>query len=362
MIGRSSSASPGVHPWRLRFRPVDTSFYDLFTESAQHLVVGAELLAEMLAESADKDGRRRAGCATPSTRPTRRPTRSSGGSTAPSSRRSTARTSTRSASGLDDVMDMMDEVVDLILLYEVQVLPPELSEQVEVLQRCAELTADAMPQPAGDEGPRGVLDRDQPARERRRQEPPPDPGQAVLRRVQDASRCSSSRTSWSRSRARSTRSRRSPTSSSRSPSRSPERPMELAIIIAVVVVALVFDYTNGFHDAANAIATSVSTRALTPRVALAMAAVMNFVGAFLGPEGRAARSPRRSVPGDGTHGLVDRDGRPARRDRLEPDHLVLRPALVVVARADRRPGRAPRVAAGVTRALGRRRSRRSSSR
>ena len=58
--------------------------------------------------------------------------------------------------------------------------------------------------------------------------------------------------------------------------------MELAIVIAVVVVALVFDYTNGFHDAANAIATSVSTRALTPRVALGLAAVMNFVGAFLG--------------------------------------------------------------------------------
>ena len=60
--------------------------------------------------------------------------------------------------------------------------------------------------------------------------------------------------------------------------------MDLAIIIAVVVVALVFDYTNGFHDAANAIATSVSTRALTPRIALAMAAVMNFIGAFLGQE------------------------------------------------------------------------------
>ena len=58
--------------------------------------------------------------------------------------------------------------------------------------------------------------------------------------------------------------------------------MDLAIIIGVVVVALVFDNTNGFHDAANAIATSVSTRALTPRVALILAAVMNFVGAFLG--------------------------------------------------------------------------------
>src|SRR5688500_19015548 len=43
-----------------------------------------------------------------------------------------------------------------------------------------------------------------------------------------------------------------------------------------------FNYTNGFHDAANAIATSVSTRALTPRVALAMAAVADLVGAFFG--------------------------------------------------------------------------------
>ncbi len=56
----------------------------------------------------------------------------------------------------------------------------------------------------------------------------------------------------------------------------------LAMVIAVVVIALIFDFTNGFHDAANAIATSISTRALTPRIALAMAAVLNFVGALLG--------------------------------------------------------------------------------
>ncbi|MDI2131730.1 inorganic phosphate transporter [Yinghuangia seranimata] len=54
--------------------------------------------------------------------------------------------------------------------------------------------------------------------------------------------------------------------------------------IAIVVIALAFDYTNGFHDAANAIATSVSTRALTPRAALAMAAVMNLAGAFAGEQ------------------------------------------------------------------------------
>ncbi|WP_432546916.1 inorganic phosphate transporter [Kineococcus sp. SYSU DK004] len=49
-----------------------------------------------------------------------------------------------------------------------------------------------------------------------------------------------------------------------------------------VAVALLFAFTNGFHDASNAIATSVSTRALTPRVAVALAAVCNFVGAWLG--------------------------------------------------------------------------------
>ncbi|WP_229401043.1 inorganic phosphate transporter [Micromonospora okii] len=57
---------------------------------------------------------------------------------------------------------------------------------------------------------------------------------------------------------------------------------ELIAVLAVIAVALAFDYTNGFHDAANAIATSVSTRALTPRIALALAAVGNFVGAHFG--------------------------------------------------------------------------------
>lgn len=60
--------------------------------------------------------------------------------------------------------------------------------------------------------------------------------------------------------------------------------MEVALVVVVVVLALTFDYTNGFHDAANAIATSVSTRALTPGIAVALAAVMNFAGALLGTQ------------------------------------------------------------------------------
>ncbi|GAB3234327.1 low-affinity phosphate transporter PitH [Glycomyces halotolerans] len=58
----------------------------------------------------------------------------------------------------------------------------------------------------------------------------------------------------------------------------------LIAVIVVVAAALMFAFTNGFHDSANAIATSISTRALKPRTALAMAAVGNFVGAYLGGE------------------------------------------------------------------------------
>ena len=53
------------------------------------------------------------------------------------------------------------------------------------------------------------------------------------------------------------------------------------ILVIVVATALAFDFTNGFHDTANAIATSVSTRAMSPRFAVALASVLNFVGAFL---------------------------------------------------------------------------------
>jgi len=55
----------------------------------------------------------------------------------------------------------------------------------------------------------------------------------------------------------------------------------VVLLIAIVALALVFDYTNGFHDTANAIATSVSTRALSPRVAILMAAGLNLLGALV---------------------------------------------------------------------------------
>lgn len=62
--------------------------------------------------------------------------------------------------------------------------------------------------------------------------------------------------------------------------------MELAIIVVVLVIvlALFFDFTNGFHDTANAMATPIATGALRPKVAVALAAVLNLVGAFLSTE------------------------------------------------------------------------------
>jgi uncharacterized protein Yka (UPF0111/DUF47 family) len=128
----------------LRFRPVDTSFYDLFSEAAHHLVTGAGLLAEMLGESADHaDVARRMREAEHSADETTHVLIKRVNSTfvTPFDREDIYAL----GSGLDDVMDIMDEVVDLILLYEVKVLPPELSTQVEVIQRCAELTAEWMP-------------------------------------------------------------------------------------------------------------------------------------------------------------------------------------------------------------------------
>lgn len=56
------------------------------------------------------------------------------------------------------------------------------------------------------------------------------------------------------------------------------------VLYIVVATALAFDFTNGFHDTANVVATSISTHALSPRVAVAMAAVLNFAGAFISIE------------------------------------------------------------------------------
>ncbi|MEV7386243.1 MULTISPECIES: inorganic phosphate transporter [Streptomyces] len=72
-----------------------------------------------------------------------------------------------------------------------------------------------------------------------------------------------------------------------------------SLILAIVVVtALAFDFTNGFHDTANAMATTISTGALKPKIAVAMSAALNLVGAFLSVE----------VANTISKGLVDENG------------------------------------------------------
>ena len=83
--------------------------------------------------------------------------------------------------------------------------------------------------------------------------------------------------------------------------------METAALIVVLVIglALFFDFTNGFHDTANAMATPIATGALRPKVAVALAAVLNLVGAFLSTEVSKTISPasprrsRRAAPHSG---------------------------------------------------------------
>ena len=129
---------------RLRFRPVDTTFYDLFARSASHLVDGAVLLAEMLGDGNDRADiasrmRDAEHAADETTHEIVRRVNST--FVTPFDREDIYRL----ANGLDDVMDFMEEAVDLVLLYEVHELPSELAKQVEVLQRAAELTAESMP-------------------------------------------------------------------------------------------------------------------------------------------------------------------------------------------------------------------------
>ena len=128
----------------LRFRPADTTFYDLFTKSASHLVAGAELLAEMLGEGNDREViaqkmRDAEHAADETTHDIVRRVNTT--FVTPFDREDIYAL----ASSLDDVMDFMEEAVDLTLLYEVIELPKELANQVEVIQRCAELTAASMP-------------------------------------------------------------------------------------------------------------------------------------------------------------------------------------------------------------------------
>jgi predicted phosphate transport protein (TIGR00153 family) len=129
----------------VRLTPRDTKYFDLLADLAQHLVRGSSLLAELL--GADRAGREKLAeemhdvehLADDATHSIMR--RLNQTFVTPFDREDISAL----ASALDDCMDEMDEAADLIVLYKVEGLPDRVSEQVQVLQRCAELTAEAMP-------------------------------------------------------------------------------------------------------------------------------------------------------------------------------------------------------------------------
>jgi predicted phosphate transport protein (TIGR00153 family) len=129
---------------RLSLRPSDPTFYDLFAESARNLVTGANLLAELFQVETDR----------PALAKRMRDTEHQGDEFTHAIVRRVNTTFVtpfdrediyRLAAGLDDIMDFMEEAVDLVTLYEIEKLPAELAKQVEVIQRAADLTAEAMP-------------------------------------------------------------------------------------------------------------------------------------------------------------------------------------------------------------------------
>lgn len=129
----------------MRLTPRNTTFFDLLAESARHLVTGADLLSQLL--GAERPARKEFAnqlrdaehAADESTHSIMRLLNQT--FVTPFDRDDIYRL----ASGLDDCMDHMEEAGDLIVLYKLETLPPLVSEQVDVLRRCAELTADAMP-------------------------------------------------------------------------------------------------------------------------------------------------------------------------------------------------------------------------
>ncbi|MDA2805613.1 MULTISPECIES: DUF47 domain-containing protein [Nocardiopsis] len=129
---------------RLRLTPRDDSYYEMFADSANNLVIGARLLAELIGDGGDRDaiGEKMRACEHAGDERTHAIMRRlNGRSATPFDREDIYKL----ASSLDDVMDAMDAAVDLIGLYRLERLPKGIIDQVEVLERAAELTAEAMP-------------------------------------------------------------------------------------------------------------------------------------------------------------------------------------------------------------------------
>ena len=129
---------------RLRLTPRKDSFYPMFAVSGQNLVTGARLLKELLgAPPRDRKeiAERMRAAEHAGDEVTHAIMRELNESfITPFDREDIYRL----ASSLDDVMDAMEAAVDLVVLYQIGELPPEVADQVDVIERAAELTAEAM--------------------------------------------------------------------------------------------------------------------------------------------------------------------------------------------------------------------------
>lgn len=129
---------------RFKIRPVEATFYELFAEAASHLVVGADLVARLL--DSDNDAQELVKLMHKAEHDADETTHSiiklvNSTFITPFDREDIYDL----ASGLDDIMDYMDEVVDCAVLYGVDEFPDYFAGQVEILQKAAKLTAEAMP-------------------------------------------------------------------------------------------------------------------------------------------------------------------------------------------------------------------------
>jgi predicted phosphate transport protein (TIGR00153 family) len=133
---------------RFRLTPREDSYYDMFADSANNLVTGARLLVELISDGADRPAiaEKMRACEHAGDEFTHAIMRRLNESfITPFDREDIYRL----ASSLDDVMDFMEAAADLVVLYNVEELPNEVIGQVEVLERAAELTAEAMPRLRG---------------------------------------------------------------------------------------------------------------------------------------------------------------------------------------------------------------------
>jgi predicted phosphate transport protein (TIGR00153 family) len=129
---------------RLRLTPREDSYYDLFADSANNLVTASRLLVEIISDGSDREAlaeKMRACEHAGDERTHAIMNRLNESFITPFDREDIYNL----ASSLDDIMDFMEEAVDLVVLYNVEELPKGVEQQIEVLARAAELTAEAMP-------------------------------------------------------------------------------------------------------------------------------------------------------------------------------------------------------------------------